>query len=566
MKMTLAFTLKLIAGASLLWAAPPPHVFAGSGVVGTGTPASCTEAALDAALAAFASLTFNCGPASHTLVISDQKTITEDRTIDGGGLITLSTNGADRLFYVSPGTTLGLANITLANGYAGFDNGGCIYNYQGTLTIVNSILEYCRLDGSEGGAIYSYNGILSVADSQLQFNQAATGAAVSAAGAASVTDISGSSIYSNTAEITGENCGGGISNAGTLTLTGVSLMLNLAGRGGGICNQAGTVTLLSSSLERNGSFYGGGLYATAGTINIAQTAFIHNVGYYKGGGIYYHSGFSNLHAVTFTDNASVGHGGAIFNLASLTLTQAALTSNQAVVGGGIYNGNNLTLVDSTLNGNRACVQGVCDPSTSGLASNSAGGGVYNANSLYAWNSTFSGNGADGFGAAVANTGTANLYNVTVAHNVPDMNNDGDGHGAVYNAPGGTFNTRNTLLAANYRGVFPLLDDCWGTIWSDHSRFSAVPGGCSIVGPSSFTTDPYSIASLADNGGPTLTVALVPGSDAIDAADPVQGCVNFNSLLATDQRGAPRIAGASCDVGAYEFEPLMPRVFIPGILR
>ncbi|NNC99145.1 MAG: hypothetical protein HKN85_03085 [Gammaproteobacteria bacterium] len=50
--------------------------------------------------------------------------------------------------------------------------------------------------------------------------------------------------------------------------------------------------------------------------------------------------------------------------------------------------------------------------------------------------------------------------------------------------------------------------------------------------------------LADNGGPTLTHALLVGSPAIDAA--------VGTCPATDQRGVARPQGAGCDVGAYEF--------------
>jgi hypothetical protein len=53
-----------------------------------------------------------------------------------------------------------------------------------------------------------------------------------------------------------------------------------------------------------------------------------------------------------------------------------------------------------------------------------------------------------------------------------------------------------------------------------------------------------IGSLSNNGGPTLTHALLPGSPAIDAAD--------DALCpATDQRGVTRPQGAGCDIGSYE---------------
>ncbi|HEY5911032.1 MAG TPA: choice-of-anchor Q domain-containing protein, partial [Verrucomicrobiae bacterium] len=49
----------------------------------------------------------------------------------------------------------------------------------------------------------------------------------------------------------------------------------------------------------------------------------------------------------------------------------------------------------------------------------------------------------------------------------------------------------------------------------------------------------------DNGGPTLTMALFPGSPTIDAG-------NTASAPATDQRGFPRPVGPAADIGAYEF--------------
>jgi hypothetical protein len=66
--------------------------------------------------------------------------------------------------------------------------------------------------------------------------------------------------------------------------------------------------------------------------------------------------------------------------------------------------------------------------------------------------------------------------------------------------------------------------------------------------------------LQDNGGPTLTLALLAGSPAIDKGD-------NNFCPATDQRGYSRPYGIACDIGAYEFGATAPwQLFLPLIMR
>ena len=57
--------------------------------------------------------------------------------------------------------------------------------------------------------------------------------------------------------------------------------------------------------------------------------------------------------------------------------------------------------------------------------------------------------------------------------------------------------------------------------------------------------------LAKNGGPTLTHALYPGSNAIDGGDSVDGCLGPTGSFSVDQRGVPRVNGVRCDVGSHE---------------
>ena len=86
--------------------------FAADAVVGTGTPASCTEAAFDAALLAASigggTITFNCGPATATIPFTLVKIVNLGNVIiDGGNRIILNAGNNDRHFFAGPGVTLG---------------------------------------------------------------------------------------------------------------------------------------------------------------------------------------------------------------------------------------------------------------------------------------------------------------------------------------------------------------------------------------------------------------------------------------------------------------------------
>ena len=85
-------------------------LFAPLPVAAGGTVGTCDQSSLDAALAGGGTVTFTTG--SCTIAVTSQKTITAETTIDGGGVITLSGGDATRVFTVSNGITLTLANLT----------------------------------------------------------------------------------------------------------------------------------------------------------------------------------------------------------------------------------------------------------------------------------------------------------------------------------------------------------------------------------------------------------------------------------------------------------------------
>src|SRR5258708_10123181 len=93
-----------------------------AGVVGTGTPDSCNEGGLDAALAGGGGITFNCGPSPVAISILKEKDITANVSINGGGLVTISGRNRARIFRVNAGASLTLNNISLA--YAAANGAG----------------------------------------------------------------------------------------------------------------------------------------------------------------------------------------------------------------------------------------------------------------------------------------------------------------------------------------------------------------------------------------------------------------------------------------------------------
>jgi hypothetical protein len=261
------------------------------------------------------------------------------------------------------------------------------------------------------------------------------------------------------------------------------------------------------------------------------------------------SAYVTLSKVTIQNGLSA-FGGGISNNGALTLNNSTVTQNQDKGkfsrGGGIGNRGTLIVNNSTISGNSA----------HGFAGFVAeGGGIYNAGTLTLNNSTLSGNSAvvaynplgcatpDG-GGIYSQSGTVTINNSTLSGNfAEDCHGYGIG-GGIY----GNVTLQNTIVANS-----PYGGNCSGTMTSKGYNLSS-DNTCTFNGPGDLNnTDPL-LGPLQNNGGPTQTQALLPGSPAIDAGNP-NGCTDGNGhLLKTDQRGAPRPDkedSGGCDMGAYE---------------
>lgn len=116
---------------------------------------------------------------------------------------------------------------------------------------------------------------------------------------------------------------------------------------------------------------------------------------------------------------------------------------------------------------------------------------------------------------------------------------------------------NSIVAGNTAAGVP--DDCAtvddALVETNGFNVLGAFGGCIISAPLGDVVgeDPW-LGPLADNGGPTFTHALLPGSPALDAGDDAGCAERDGTLISDDQRGQPRPVGAGCDVGAYEVGP------------
>ena len=202
-------------------------------------------------------------------------------------------------------------------------------------------------------------------------------------------------------------------------------------------------------------------------------------------------------------------------------------------GAGIRNEGNLNLSSATLTGNETTA--------------SFGGGIANAStgSLVLTNVTISGNRAenDSGGIDQGPAGQANLNNVTITGNTADTDANGGGGGGL--VAKGTVNLRNTIIAGNKDFSEPGVGaspNCSGSPISQGNNLIADRTGCGFAprGGDETNVKPL-LGPLANNGGSTLTHALLAGSPAINAGG--------KGATPADQRGVPRRAP---DIGAYEF--------------
>jgi hypothetical protein len=488
-------------------------------VVGDGTPASCTQAALAAALAAGGSIGFDCGAAPVTIPIAGELLIAKDTALDGGGKITLRGSGATRVLRTADGVFNGTAvlkvlsvtidRLAIENGVTADQGGAIRVGFWNSFTLRDSALRDNRSTKADencagGGALFIGGGsVARIERTSFSGNQASNGGAINSL--RSNLTIVDSSFANNSAIHSAQinqfsDCGGG----GAVYIDGARPPAS-----GG---PAPTVIQGSTFSGNQTNNHGGGLFVGLypnEAIQIDRTTFDGNI------------------TSKSASMASSGTGGAIWygsatgsaNNAGFSLTNSTLSNNQAAgQGGGLWTSAAATIANVTFYANDATDAAITNPDD--------------------WRR------GNGGALAVNNNAAVSITSATFAANHAGFNG-----GAV--AGGASVTVKNTLFADNTAD--------WPIKIMQHCTAALNDGGGNMQYPPKNPNPNYynetnctaaiaianpQLGALAQNGGPTKTLALPPGSPAVDALAPA-------ACPAADQRGIGRPQGAKCDIGAFE---------------
>ena len=300
--------------------------------------------------------------------------------------------------------------------------------------------------------------------------------------------------------------GGGVWNDGTLTLTACTISGNSAACGGGVSN-TGTATLTGCTISGNKAYdYGGGVWNYGqGQATLTGCTISENSAY-SGGGVWnsYGEGQATLTGCTISGNSAYFEGGGVVNYGTATFTGCTINGNEGEGAGGVFNGQydsvgaTATITGCTINEN---------------ASYGGPGGVGNEGNLTLLACTISGNWGESTGG-LENDGPSVLTDTIVAGNT-----EPSGAGDIIGAVSGSYNLIGT------GGSGGLTNNVNGN----------------IVLTSLSNLD---LAPLGFYGGPTQTMALLPGSAAIGEGTALSG-------VTTDQRGFA--LDSHVDIGAFQFQ-------------
>lgn len=476
---------------------------------------------------------------------------------DGVSNVFVSGGNTNALFTVNNGGNLTLADMVLENGLATNDGGAIFIALGGFASFTNCLFSNNIALGATGLSPIQTTNVFTNSTGKLETNVVSSGKTTAAAPA----------------------FGGAVFNLGTLSVLNCQFVTNSAigGTGGdGADGGDGTIRGGNGSRgSRGGAAFGGGIY-TAGALFVMNSTFANNLaqgggggsggaggsgliagvsgngaagGGAAGGGLY----TTNTNAVivilasTFANNLALGGASATGGTSQAGTGQGGPAGGSAL-GGGIDNdnGSSMTLTNCTFSGNTA---GGGTGGNGGPGGGRGGGG---------------GNGGNAIGGGIYNLGTVSVVSCTLSVNAAiggtngvagsGISSSGDGRrgasrgGDIANQARkkkGSFFLMDSIIAASLSGGggFGTIIDGGYNISADRSIVfkPAKKGGTSLS-----RTNPL-VGDLADNGGPTETIAIASNSPAVNFIPP-------EDAPPVDQRGVSRPQLAKSDAGAFELNP------------
>ncbi len=473
----------------------------------------------------FSSL-FN-SPQTITLTLG-QIAIDKNLTITGTGQdnVTVSGNNASRIILITGGVTVNLSGMTFRDGnlqvQTGVALGGAIRIVAGTLTVSNATFTNNRAaspEGSSGGAIhgsfFNSNSTLILSNLLVVGNSSPQGPAISSYGSI---DIRDSQVRQNT--------GGGLDSE-RMNVERCTISDN-SGRGVG----AQHLTITDSIVSNNTGGLSDG--DSLSSMTVERCVISGNSRNSQGGGV-------QVSGMTVIKNTQI------------------INNTAANFGGGISNTGTLYLFNSNVSGNSNNFSGFED----------GGGGIESAlGRLFVINSTVSGNTASGspgngggieiFVNGTNPNGRLYLVNSSIANNM-----SGGAAGGVRIDPNGQGTFSNTIASGN-NSTGTAQEDVSGIIISNGINLIGNTFGSSgWIAGDLLNVQPM-LGPLADNGGETMTHALLPGSPAINAGNNSVAIDPQTQMpLTTDQRGFLRFYGGTVDIGAYESQPVITGTVVYG---
>ena len=469
-------------------------------------------------------ITFATGVSGTISLLSDFPDLTEAIDLEGPGSSVITIDGG---WTQAGGSGAGHEIFDIS------DDGSGTWTLSGiTVTGGNSV---------QGGAIWSCNDSpLNLLDVALTGNYAGDGGGgVYLCGTGDVV-ITESSITGNTAAGGGGGLGADTEYYSTLTIINSDISNNTAGKWAGalyLDTDGGNITIVGSTIANNTAVDGGGavlvndLY-TVGSLTITNTVISGNHTDGIGGALYSGTDDGSIFITdsTISNNTAGGAGGGLYisstGLGEIVIANSTISGNESTLGAGamqLASGAKVTLLQSTVTNN------------TGGGATVIGGISIEADDLTLIGSIVAGNSGFDIGAGGA----------VAPLSVTSQRTKDKGTNAPKNRPALTPSVSPALVLASAAAEYSVIGEVDPAV-------TIVDGGGNKVG----VADPM-LGPLADNGGPTMTHALLAGSPAIDAGpNPVPTFVG-NEF---DQRGAgfARIVFGVADAGAFEFqEPPAP---------